>query len=85
MPIPQTMHVKIHAPFRVYFDDKAESLSAVDKTGPFDVLPRHKNFMSLLEPCTITVRQPAKPDFNIQVSQAVMHVRADKVTVFLDV
>lgn len=79
------MHVKIYAPLRTYFDGDAFSVSAVNDTGPFDILPRHKNFMSLLVPCTITVRAPNKEDFNLKVSRGVMYVKADRVTVFLDV
>jgi F0F1-type ATP synthase epsilon subunit len=82
---PPTMHVKIHAPFRIYFEGQAESLSAVDKTGPFDILPHHKNFMSLLVPCTITVRNARQTDFRLKVTRGVMHVKSDQVTVFLDV
>ncbi|MBA3757476.1 F0F1 ATP synthase subunit epsilon [Candidatus Saccharibacteria bacterium] len=81
----QKMHVKIYAPFRTYFNDEAQSLSAVNNTGPFDILPMHKNFMTLLTPSTVVVRQKDKPDFNLKVSRGVMHVKADKVTVFLDV
>jgi F0F1-type ATP synthase epsilon subunit len=79
------MHVKVYAPFRTYFDGDAYSLSAENRTGPFDVLPHHKNFMSLLMPCTITVRTPKSEDFNLKVSHGVMHVKSDQVTVFLDV
>lgn len=80
-----TMHVKVYAPFRTYFDGEAYSLSAENGTGPFDILPHHKNFMSLLVPCTITVRAPQKTDFNLKVTRGVMHVKADRATVFLDV
>jgi len=79
------MHVKVYAPFRTYYDDDAYSLTAENRTGPFDILPHHKNFMSLLVPCTITVRTPDKPDFNLKVTRGGMHVKSDKVTVFLDV
>lgn len=79
------MHVKVYAPFRTYFDDEAYSISAVNRTGPFDVLPRHKSFMSLLIPCTINVRTKENKEFNLKVTRGVMHVKADKVTVFLDV
>jgi len=80
-----TMNVKIYAPFKVYYEGKANSISAANKTGLFDVLPHHKNFMSLLIPSTITVRLDGKPDFAMNVNRAVMHVKSDKVTVFLDV
>lgn len=80
-----TMQVKVHAPFRVYFDGRARSLSAVNETGPFDILPHHKNFMTLLRPCELTIRMPDKPDFILKIARGVMHVKADQVTVFLDV
>ncbi len=85
MPDKPQMHIKVYAPFRVYFDADAYSLSAVNRTGPFDILPHHKNFMSLLVPCTINIRIPNKPDFNLKVNRGVMHVKSDRVTVFLDV
>lgn len=79
------MNIKIYAPFRTYFDGKARSLSGVNATGPFDVLPKHKNFMSLLQKCTLIVRSPGQADFQLPIERGVMHVKADKVTVFLDV
>lgn len=79
------MHVKVYAPFRTYYDGEADSLSAVNKTGPFDILSHHKNFMSLLTPCTITIRKKDQPDFSLKVTHGVIHVKADQTTVFLDV
>ncbi len=81
----ELMSVKIYTPFQTYFEGQAHSLSAVNGTGPFDVLPQHKNFMSLLVPCTITVHTPQNTDFKLPVEQGVIHVKADKVTVFLDI
>lgn len=80
-----TIAVKIYAPFETYFEGPASSVSAANETGPFDILPQHKNFMSLLQAGTVTVRQPGKPDFNLKISRGVMHVKTDKITVFLDV
>ena len=80
-----TMKVKVYAPFRTYFDGSAKSVSAVNATGPFDILPKHKNFISLLSPGTLTVRIPERPDFEMEIEQALIHVKLDLVTVFLDV
>lgn len=80
-----TMQVKIHAPFQIYYDGPASSVSAVNDTGPFDILPRHKNFITLLSPCTLIVRSPGYKDFAMKISRGVMRVRADQTTVFLDV
>lgn len=81
----KTIHVKVYAPFRTYFDDQAYSISAKNGTGDFDVLPHHKNFITLLIPCNIIVRASGKPDFILPITKAVMHVKADRVIVFLDV
>jgi F0F1-type ATP synthase epsilon subunit len=80
-----TMQVKVYAPFRTYFNGPALSLSAINKTGPFDILPRHKNFMTLLAPGIITVRAPDQPDFKLKVNRGVVHVKSDKTIVFLDI
>jgi F0F1-type ATP synthase epsilon subunit len=79
------MHAKIYAPFKVYFDAPALSISANNRVGPFDVLPHHRNFITLLEPGQITVRVPGKSDFELHIAKGIMHVKADEVKVFLDV
>ena len=79
-----SMEVKIHSPFKSYYDGDAFSISGENATGPFDILPRHHNFISLLNPCELVVRSP-KGDEKILIGGGLMHVKADKVIVFLDV
>jgi F-type H+-transporting ATPase subunit epsilon len=79
------MHVKIYSPFKVYFDETALSISAENETGPFDVLPRHHNFITLLKACELVVRQVHGADQRIRISGGIMHVKADQVIIFLDV
>jgi F0F1-type ATP synthase epsilon subunit len=79
------MHVKVYAPFRVYFDGQAISVSANNQVGPFDILPHHRNFITLLQQGSVTVRIPGKDDFVLPIAKGVMHVRSDDVKVFLDV
>lgn len=78
------MHVKVYAPFRVYYDDLADSISAANDTGSFDILPKHHNFMTLLSACDIIVRNGDKEE-KIAIQKGIMHVKADEVIVFLDV
>jgi F0F1-type ATP synthase epsilon subunit len=79
------MHVKVYAPFKIYFDGEANSISATNRTGDFDILPHHKNFMTLLIPCNIVVRKDGRPAFSLPITRGIMHVKADQTTVFLDV
>lgn len=78
------MHVKVYAPFKTYFDGIADSISAANDTGPFDILPRHHNFMTLLSPCDIIVRSDQGEE-KVSIARGIMHVKADRVIVFLDV
>jgi F0F1-type ATP synthase epsilon subunit len=80
----KSMHVKVYAPFKVYYDDVANSISAVNATGPFDILPKHHNFMTLLSEGDIIVRSDNGED-KISITRGIMHVKADDVVVFLDV
>lgn len=77
--------VKVYSPFRVYYDSPASSVSALNGTGPFDVLPGHRNFLSLLAPGDIVVRSATGKEERITIERGVMHVHSNIVQVFLDV
>jgi len=55
-----TMSVKVYAPFKVYFEGEAYSITAVNETGPFDVLPHHHNFLCMLVPCDLVITTPKR-------------------------
>jgi F-type H+-transporting ATPase subunit epsilon len=80
-----TMDLKIYAPFKTYFEGRAFSVSAESATGPFDILPHHHNFITLLVPCDIVVRPAHAKEHRIRISGGIMHVKKDRVIVFLDV
>ncbi len=80
-----TMAVKVYAPFQVYFEGEAYSVSAVNDTGPFDILPHHHNFLCMLVPCNLVITPAEGTQKTIKVHRALMHVKADRVVVFMDV
>jgi len=79
-----TMQVKVYSPFKVYFDGEAYSITAASETGPFDILPKHHNFITLLTPCELMIRT-VSGDETLSISGGIMHVKANNVVVFLDV
>ena len=79
-----TIAVKVYAPFKVYYEGDAYSISAVNETGPFDILPKHHNFLCMLVPCTLIIETPNGQQL-VKISRALMHVKADRVVVFVDV
>ncbi len=80
-----SMHVRVYSPFKEYYDGPAFSITAENATGPFDILPTHHNFISLLLPCDLILRTVSKGDQKIRISGGIMHVKADEAIVFLDV
>lgn len=81
-----TMHIKVYSPFKTYFDEDGYSISGSNRTGPFDILPRHHNFLTLLGACELVIRPVrGQQEQKIRISGGLMHVKADRVTVFLDI
>ena len=80
----KVMHVKVYAPFKVYYDGDAESISAENDTGPFDILATHHNFITLLSAGDIIVRNGEKEE-KVSITRGIMHVKKDEIVVFLDV
>jgi F0F1-type ATP synthase epsilon subunit len=79
-----TIAVKVYAPFKVYFEGEAYSLSAVNATGPFDVLPHHHKFLCMLVPCDVKIQTP-DGEKAIKIHRALLHVKSESITVFVDV
>ncbi len=80
-----SLQVKVYSPYQVFYDGPAKSISAENDTGPFDILPRHHNFMTLVNEGDILIRSVDAEDKKIRISKGVLHVRSNKVTLFLDV
>ncbi len=79
------LKVTVASPLVTYFDDLALSISAVNLTGPFDILPEHHNFICLLVPCTVAIRTTHKQIDELKISGGLLHVKNNDVQVFLDI
>jgi F0F1-type ATP synthase epsilon subunit len=81
---PTMMRVKVYSPYQVYYDSDAVSISAINETGPFDILKGHHRFLTLLQPCELVI-DGKDGEEKIKISRGIMYVKEDRVTVFLDV
>jgi F0F1-type ATP synthase epsilon subunit len=79
-----TMAIKVYAPFKVYYEGEGYRVSAVNATGPFDILPHHHNFLCMLLPCDLEVESPDGVK-TYKIQRALMYVKSERVVVFLDV
>lgn len=76
---------KIYTPFKVFYEDDAKSITAVNETGKFDVLPGHHNFITMLVPCDVNVVTKTGEQKVIPISRGLMHIKDNKMIIFLDV
>lgn len=68
----------------VVWEGEAAALSSQNKVGVFDILPRHINFVSTVGKRLRIQKLDGKIE-EISAESGLIHVYADKVTVFLGV
>lgn len=69
---------------KTYFLGKAKSVSSKNKLGPFDVLPLHENFISMLRD-KVTVVDLAGKKTVVSCDQGILEVADNKVRVFIGI
>jgi F0F1-type ATP synthase epsilon subunit len=76
--------VKIFSPYQTYYQGEAISISAANRTGPFDVLAGHINFFSLLTGGTVVLNTGFQV-LEFQIARGIIRVNGPDVTLFADV
>ena len=82
-PIP-VLNVIARAPFNVYYEGPAESVTATNRIGQFDILPDHAEFFSILSPCEVIIETKSEP-VNFQISNGIITVRDNEVMLFVNI
>jgi F0F1-type ATP synthase epsilon subunit len=78
------LKVKVFSPYETYYEGDAVSISAINKTGPFDVLYGHASFFSLLLSGDVVV-QTGKDEHRFPINHGVVKVTNNVVTLFVNV
>lgn len=78
------LHVRVLSPTQHHYDGPAVSVSAANKVGPFDILPQHANFFSLLTPGEIVINTGFQ-NLSFPISQGIVKVTNNTVTLFIDI
>lgn len=77
-----TLHVKIISPQQLLLDTEAQAVSSKNLQGPFDILPQHANFMTMVENSPITVKIPNQKPVTFKFPLAIMLVVENKVSIY---
>ena len=75
------IHVIARSPFQIYYEGPAESISATNKVGNFDILPDHADFFSILSPGNVKINTPSKA-IDFEIVNGIMTVRNNEVMLF---
>lgn len=69
----------------IVFSGEAKSLSSVNEKGPFDILPFHANFFSIIkEKIMIINHDDKKTEIPIK-DKGIMRVMENKISIFLGI
>jgi F0F1-type ATP synthase epsilon subunit len=83
-PSTPKLDIKIFSPYQTYYEGQAVSVSAKNKTGPFDVLSGHINFFSLLSAGEVVINTGLQ-HLNVKIDRGIIKVTNNHVTVFVNV
>jgi F0F1-type ATP synthase epsilon subunit len=78
------MRVKVFSPFEIMYEGPARALSAHNALGPFDVLPDHTNFMTLLIGGELQVMTEVDTR-KFTIEHGILKVAGNLVTVFANI
>ena len=68
---------------RVLFDSMCFTVSGVNEKGPFDILPLHANFVTLVY-SPITVDKGRQSEKQIDLKEALVDVVSNNVNVYIE-
>lgn len=81
---PNKISVTARAPFDLYYEGLADSVTAINKVGQFDILPGHADFFSIISPGEVLIETGKEPvSFNIK--NGIMTVRNNEVYLFVNI
>lgn len=81
---PNVLQVEVRSPDKVLFKGEAQAISSRNEVGPFDVLPQHENFISIISG-KITVWTGKHQKQEIESQSAIMKAKSNNVHIFLGV
>jgi F0F1-type ATP synthase epsilon subunit len=84
MKIKESLFVEVRSRQGLTFGGELEAVTAYNSVGPFDVLPRHSNFISMITKKIILRQHDGRTD-EIALENGIMMVEENKVYIFLGV
>ena len=84
MKIKESLQVEVRSRQGLIYEGELEAVTSYNTVGPFDVLPRHSNFISMINKKLILRQHDGRTD-EITLDNGVMMVEENKVYIFLGI
>ena len=85
IPGPTLLRVQVLSPKGLQWEGEAQSVSSVNSQGPFDLLPQHAHFISLVKSQPIVLIDRNGKEYTLKYETAVVRLFDDIVTIYADV
>jgi F0F1-type ATP synthase epsilon subunit len=79
------LQVRISKAAEVVWEGSAQSVSSENAQGPFDILPMHENFITLVKDKPIVIIDLKGARFEQHFAVSVIFVRNDEVKIYSDI
>jgi len=79
------LNVRVSRSSKLVWEGDATSVTSENVDGPFDVLPMHANFLTLIHGAPIVITQADGAQETFTFEHAVMYVRNNHVSVFAEI
>jgi len=84
MSTNETLNVRITRATELLWEGEALSVTSKNVDGPFDVLPYHANFVTLIRGEAITIKLPNNEDKRYEFKYAVLYTQNNEVKIYAD-
>lgn len=84
LPEQPILHVSILTPESTLFQGTAVAVSSINKTGPFDILPLHANFICMIKD-SVTIYETKKKIKKIPLEIGILKAFENEVMIFLGI
>lgn len=85
MNFAEILQVKIVSPKQDFYNGPSLAVSSINSAGPFDVLPQHANFITIVQNQPITVQVPGRSPLVFHFPLAIIYVSQNKVSIYTDI
>lgn len=76
------LHVVVRSRSKTYFDNNAMSITSINETGTFDILPLHANFITMIQEFVLIVLPDGKEQ-KFEIKGGVLRVLGETVDIYL--